>query len=122
MYSTTVVVGRLVKEPEMSYGTKGTPILKMRVQAYMGQDYKEYFDVKVFGKLGEACEKYLKAKSMVLVRGKVKLNQWEYQGRNFASLELLGDEVRFLDKALGSGEKTEQSEPDGSPFDDDPWS
>lgn len=105
MYSKTIVVGNLGRDPEMRYTSGGQAVTTFSVAAsrkYTGQDGKPvekttWFRVTAWGKLGELCNTYLAKGRQVLVEGEVEASAWTGQdGKPRASLELTAKTVRFL--------------------------
>ena len=105
MYSKTVVVGHLGRDPEMRYTSGGQSVTSFSVatsRSWTGQDGARqekttWFRVTAWGKLGELCHQYLAKGRMVLVEGDIDASAWKSQdGEPRASLELTARNVRFL--------------------------
>lgn len=105
MYSKTIVVGHLGRDPEMRYTPSGQPVTSFSVAStrrWTGQDGTQqekttWFRVTAWGKLGELCNQYLAKGRLVLVEGDIEASAWKSQdGEPRASLELTARNVRFL--------------------------
>ena len=105
MYSKTIVVGRLGRDPEMRYIASGQAVTSFSVatsrrwtaQDGTQQEKTTWFRVTAWGKLGELCNQYLSKGRMVLVEGDIEASAWVAQtGEPRASLELTARNVRFL--------------------------
>lgn len=105
MYSKTIVVGHLGRDPEMRYTPNGQPVTSFSVAStrrWTGQDGTQqekttWFRVTAWGKLGELCNQYLAKGRLVLVEGDIEASAWKSQdGEPRASLELTARNVRFL--------------------------
>lgn len=106
MFSKTIVVGHLGRDPELRYTSGGQPVCSFAVattrtwtdQSGEHQEKTTWFRVTAWGKLGELCNQYLAKGRLVLVEGEVDASAWMPQEGNEprASLELTARNVRFL--------------------------
>ncbi|MCS6845692.1 MAG: single-stranded DNA-binding protein [Caldilineales bacterium] len=105
MYSKTIVVGHLGRDPEMRYTPSGQPVTSFSVastrrwttQDGTQQEKTTWFRVTAWGKLAELCNQYLSKGRLVLVEGDIDVSAWRSQdGEPRASLELTARNVRFL--------------------------
>lgn len=121
MFSETIIVGKLAFDPEARMTKSGKQMTTMRIPVNTGSgDYKKttWFNVTAFGKIAEACEKYLQKGDSALVRGSVELQEYESKGEKKYSIGLIADSVTFLSKA--APKQPEQSQPQPS-NDDNPF-
>ena len=105
MFSKTIIVGHLGRDPELRYTSGGQPVCSFSVatsrswtdQSGQPQEKTTWFRVTAWGKLGELCNQYLTKGRLVLVEGEVDASAWSAQtGEPRASLELTARNVRFL--------------------------
>ncbi len=105
MYSKTIVVGRLGRDPEMRYTPSGSSVTSFSVatsrrwtdQSGQQQEKTTWFRVTAWNKLAELCHQYLSKGRMVLVEGEIEASAWVAQdGQPRASLEITARNVRFL--------------------------
>src|SRR3990172_12825676 len=83
MYSKTIVVGHLGRDPELRYTQAGDGVCSFSVATSrkytnkVGEKIEEttWFKVAVWGKMGEACQEYLKKGSLVLVEGELQADK-----------------------------------------------
>jgi len=110
--SNITITGNLGHDPEMRYTPAGKAVTNFSVavnRQYTGTDgqlVKEtaWFKVSAWGKSAEACSKYLKKGSMVLVEGRLDYDRntggpkiWTAaDGTPHADLGLIASVVRFL--------------------------
>lgn len=115
MFSKTIIVGHLGRDPELRYTSGGQPVCSFSVatsrswtdQNGQPQEKTTWFRVTAWGKLGELCNQYLSKGRLVLVEGEVDASAWSAQtGEPRASLELTARNVRFLGGRDGSGVPT----------------
>jgi single-strand DNA-binding protein len=105
-----IIIGRLVRDPEIKYTTAGTPVTKFSIANNAGftqnnekKDVVNYFDVVVWGNQAENCEKYLKKGSQAAIEGHLRQNRWTDQatGKTLSKVEINANSVQFLTPALG---------------------
>ncbi len=83
-----ILIGRLGKDPEMSYTPNGLAVTKFTVainryaksQTGERQDETDWYSIVAFNKLAETCNTYLKKGSKVYIEG--RLAQRKYTDRN----------------------------------------
>jgi len=112
MFSKTIIVGHLGRDPELRYTSGGQSVCSFSVatsrswtdQSGQPQEKTTWFRVTAWGKLGELCNQYLTKGRLVLVEGEVDASAWSAQtGEPRASLELTARNVRFLGGKDGGG-------------------
>ncbi|HSN78537.1 MAG TPA: single-stranded DNA-binding protein [Anaerolineae bacterium] len=105
MFSKTIVVGHLGRDPELRFTPSGQQVCSFSVatsrswtdQSGQPQEKTTWFRVTAWGKLGELCHQYLAKGRLVLVEGEIDASAWTAQtGEPRASLELNARNVRFL--------------------------
>jgi single-strand DNA-binding protein len=105
MFSKTIVVGYLGRDPELRFTPSGQQVCSFSVatsrswtdQSGQPQEKTTWFRVTTWGKLAELCQQYLTKGRLVLVEGEVDASAWTAQtGEPRASLELNARNVRFL--------------------------
>lgn len=105
MFSKTIVVGHLGRDPELRFTPSGQQVCSFSIattrtwtdQNGQPQEKTTWFRVTTWGKLAELCHQYLTKGRLVLVEGEVDASAWTGQtGEPRASLELNARNVRFL--------------------------
>lgn len=105
MFSKTIIVGRLGKDPELRFTSSGQPVCSFSVATDRSwtdasgerKEKTTWFRVTAWGKLAELCNQYLAKGRLVLVEGEIDASAWMPQeGEPRASLELTARNVRFL--------------------------
>ena len=101
-----MIIGNLVRDPELRYTTNGTAVCSMRMavnrrfRTREGEDREEscFVDVSAFGRQAELCDSYLQKGAPAYVEGRLQLDQWEDKntGRNRSKLEVNARQVQFL--------------------------
>lgn len=115
--NSVVVVGRVGQKPELKYLTTGTAVLDLSIanNAYQGQgkeDKVNWFNVTVFGKRAESCEKYLDKGSQVVVLGRMDHQTWMTKdNQKRSTIKIIANTVQFV----GSKKNASQPEPEAQP-------
>jgi single-strand DNA-binding protein len=113
-----IVIGRLVKNPEIKYTTNGTPVTKFSIannfsftQNNEKKDYTSYFDINVWGNQAVVCEKYLKKGSQVAIVGSLRQNRWNDKatGQTRSKVEITASSIQFLTPQSGTSGASTQS-------------
>jgi len=132
-----IIIGRLVRNPEIRYTTSGTPVTKFSVannMTYMQNNEKKdlvnYFDINVWGNQAVNCEKYLKKGSQVAIIGSLRQNRWadKATGQTRSKVEITANTVQFLspvtagssDQGSSTNMNTNNQNVDDH-FIEDPW-
>ena len=115
-------MGNLTRDPEVRYTANGTAVGDLSIainDSYKAQDgtVKEtvtYVDIEVWGRQAETCKQYLVKGRPVFIKGTLKLDQWEKDGKKYSRLKVRADNVQFLggraEGGGGGGERTSRSE------------
>jgi single-strand DNA-binding protein len=97
--NTLVLTGRLTRDPELKYSSKGTAICKFSVandQSYKENKQVNFFDVTAFGKVGEIVAEYKKKGEPVLIEGRIQQERWEKDGDKRSKVSIIANTVSFL--------------------------
>lgn len=119
MYSKTVLVGNLARDPESRQAGETTVTrLVVAVNDTYSKDKVSYVDVEAWGKLGEICQKYLTKGRQALVDGRLVQDTWEKDGKKNSKLYVKADNVQFLgskgDKETSGSSNTTPAATSGS--------
>ena len=122
MFQQTIIIGRLGKDPEMSYTKDGQPVTHLNVavnEKYKSGDEEQervtWFEVTAWGRLAETTNQYLEKGRQVMVRGRISASAWTTQeGEHRASLKLTAQEVKFLGNG-SNGESEDDIPPEDEP-------
>jgi len=119
--NSILIEGNLVKDPELSYTSKGTAVCKFSVACNRSwkqddefQKEVSYFDVSVWMRQAEVCGEYLKKGRGVRVVGRLKQDRWtDADGKPHSRVEIVAEHVEFkpqLKKQDGDGREAEKAE------------
>jgi single-strand DNA-binding protein len=122
--NSILVEGNLVKDPELSYTSKGTAVCKFTVacnRAYKQDDQLQkevsFFDVSTWTRLAEVCGEYLKKGRGVRVVGRLKQDRWtDTDGKPHSRVLIVAEHVEFKPQLHkeGEGEKAEGEKEEGA--------
>ncbi|OQY32539.1 MAG: single-stranded DNA-binding protein [Spirochaetaceae bacterium 4572_59] len=121
--NSIILEGNLVRDPEGKLTPKGTALCEFSVAS--NRFYKQdgvrhsevsYFDVEVWSKVAESCEKHLNKGRGVRVVGRLKQNRWtDEQGLSHSRIKVVGEHVEF--KPLYTGSAGSEINEDGDAID-----
>jgi single-strand DNA-binding protein len=112
-FNRVILAGNLVRDPEIRYLPSGLSVTSFGIAVNsrykQNNELKEdvsFFDIVVFGKMGENCAEYLSKGRPVLVEGRLRQRRWEAEGVKRSKIEVVADGVQFLGapKSGGSAE------------------
>jgi single-strand DNA-binding protein len=89
----------LTRDPELVTTSGGTDICLMRIAVKRAarDGAAGYFDVKAFGDQASACAEYLSAGREVGIEGRLRFEEFETKGGDYASrVYIVADAVEFL--------------------------
>ena len=95
-----ILIGNLTKDPETKTSSSDVLIVNFSIAVdRIKKDAKEvdFFDVTVFGKLAEICNKYLTKGKKVCVDGNLRQDRWtDSDGNNKSKISIIANNVQFL--------------------------
>jgi single-strand DNA-binding protein len=129
MLNKVMLIGNLGKDPEVRYTQGGQAVCALRIatsrswtdkQSGQKKEETEWFDVEVWGKMGESCGEYLEKGRSVFVEGRLKTDAWEDKttGQKRSRQKVVAENVRFLGGGKGGGAAPAEEAPaaaDGVP-------
>ena len=118
MLNTVILVGRLVRDPELRYTQGGVPVGHFTVAVdrpflnQQGQREADFIDVVVWRQLAETCAQHLSKGRLVAVEGRLQVRTYQTQeGQRRKVAEVVADAVRFLDSPR-AGARADQESPE----------
>jgi len=110
-FNKVILIGNLTRDPELKYTPKGTAACQIGMAVNrkwrneQGQDQEEvtFLDVQSWGKQAEAIAKYLRKGSPLFVEGRLKLEEWEKDGKKQSKLRVVLESFQFLGGAKQEG-------------------
>ena len=110
-FNKVIVMGNLTRDPELRHTPKGSAVCDFAIavnETYRTGDgnLKEevcYVEIVVWGRVAETCREYLGKGSLVLIEGRLQLDQWEADGQKKSRMRVRADMVKFLGKPRAGG-------------------
>lgn len=104
MLNRVILIGRLVRDPELRYTPSGVPVARFTVAVdrpfvnQQGERGTDFIDIVTWRKLAETCSQHLGKGRLVAVEGRLQVRSFETQeGQRRRVAEVVADTVRFLD-------------------------
>jgi len=120
--NNVVLIGRLVRDPDMRYTPNGVAVTTFTLAVDRpfqngGKKETDFIPIVTWRQLAENCANHLTKGRLVAVQGRIQTRQYENnEGRKVNVTEVVADVVRFLERA----EKQQPSGGgNGDPFADD---
>jgi len=118
MLNKVFLIGRLTKDPVITYLPSGTPVVDLTIaynrryrnQEGEWQEETHFFDVKAYGKSAEDWATRFSKGYMVLVEGKLVQEKWEREGKKFSKVRIVAESIRLISKPKGAEEEVSEEE------------
>lgn len=117
-YNRTILVGRLTRDPQLSYLPNQTPVAELGMainRRWKGQDGENkedvcFVDLRAYGKQAEVLNQYLHRGDPLLVEGRLQFSSWEAKdGTKRSKLRVVVESFQFL----GQGRQQDEQAPTG---------
>lgn len=113
------VTGNLTADPELRHTGGGTAVCSLRIavngrrkdQSGNWVDKPNFFNVTVWGAMGENCDRYLEKGRPVAIDGRLEWSEWEKDGQKRQKVEIVADTVQFLGSGGNSGSGDQSAPP-----------
>ena len=110
MLNHIVLMGRLVRDPELRRTQSGVPVASFRIAVdrdfgnrETGEREADFIDVVAWRQTGEFVSKYFAKGRMAVVSGRLQMRNWtDNQGNKRTSAEVVADNVYFGDSKRDS--------------------
>lgn len=113
MYNKAVLIGRLVRDPDMRVTLSGVTVTRFsiavdRIRSREGKDgVTDFIRVVAWRRLAEICGEYLKKGKLVAVEGRLQFSSFEKDGDKVVSAEVIADNLQMLDRGAPQSEYQE---------------
>lgn len=128
MFSQTIIIGRVGKNPEMRFTPTGKAVTNFSVATsnkYGDKEETTWFRVVTWQKQAEVCNQYVKKGMLVMVVGRLNPDEngnpkvfTKQDGSAGSNFELTAQNVKFLSNKVQSSENS-HGEQDGSEIAED---
>lgn len=115
-----ILIGNVGSDPELNQTQSGTSYMRFSVATTERTGKKdgekkeltEWHRCVMFDKVAEALAPYMSKGKQVYVEGKLRTRQWEKDGQNHYSTEIIVNEIKLLgSKPASAGESQAQQKP-----------
>lgn len=107
-FNKVLLMGNLTRDPELRYTASGAAVcsfgLAVNRKFKQGEEWKDevcFVDLTVWGNQGENCAEYLHKGSLVFIGGRLNYQTWEADGQKRSKLEVVANNVQFLNEKKG---------------------
>jgi single-strand DNA-binding protein len=110
-YNKVIIIGRLVREPEISNLPSGTQVANFVIaynrsfkdQSGQWKEESHFFDVKVFGRLIQQIVQRLRRGDLVLVEGRLHQDKWldKNTGEPRSKIRIVALDIKLLSPTRG---------------------
>lgn len=103
MLNRIILIGRLVRDPELRYTSNGTPVCNFRIAVdrnYTNRDGErdtDFIDIVTWRKLAENVAQHLGKGRLVGIDGRLQIRRSEKDNRTYINPEVVAENVQFLD-------------------------
>src|SRR5579863_5928651 len=116
------LMGNLTRDPELRQTPTGQNVTSFSLalnRSYKDtngdwQEATDYIDIVCWGPLAERVAQYLSKGRRCLVQGRLQSRSWEQDGQKRSKVEVLANDVTFLD-SRGAGGGAEESSSEDAP-------
>ena len=106
-----VIVGRLVRNPELRYTSSNKAITKITIACNNSKDDTTFLDITIFGKMAETTNEYCQKGDILEIEYIVKNYNWEdEEGKRHFTYNFIANRVEFISKASKSTNKVETTQ------------
>lgn len=110
-FNQVILMGNLTRDPELRQTPNGQNVVSFSLalnRSYRDasgewQEATDYIDVVAWAQLAERVAQYLKKGSRCMVVGRMQSRSWEQDGQKRSKVEVLANDVTFLDSRGGEG-------------------
>ena len=105
-YNRIILVGNLVRDPEIRYVQSGSPVTKFTIavnRRTKQDDSADYIDIVAWDKLAETSNTYLRKGASVLIEGRLSMRSYESKsGEKHKAAEVIISLMQMLGRASAS--------------------
>ncbi len=98
-----ILMGRLTRDPELRTTPGGKSVVNfgLAVDRFGQSEEADFFEIVAWERLAELVNQYLTKGRRCLVQGRLTQRRWEQDGQNRSRIEVVANDVTFLDSAGG---------------------
>lgn len=128
MLNRVILIGRLTREPELTYTPAGVAVTKFTIavdrpfSSNGGEREADFIPVVTWRQLAETCANYLRKGRLTAIEGRIQVRNYENnEGKRVYVTEVIADNVRFLESSNRENRNDQEttSKTSHDPFKDD---
>lgn len=112
------LLGNITRDPDFRQTPNGMSVVTLSLAVNHSfkdksgewQNGVNYFTIICWRALADRCDQFLRKGSKVLVLGKLQSRQWEKDGKKFSRIEVVANDVMFLDGRKSQDESIQADE------------
>ena len=107
MYNKLIVMGNLVRSPEVKEIGNDNPVCNFTIAANRKRGDNEevaYVDCASFGKQGEVIGKHVSKGDRLLIEGRLSTESWESEGKKRSKLSCIVEQFSFANGPKGQSD------------------
>lgn len=111
MLNRVILIGRLVRDPELRYVPSGQPVASFTLAvdrpftSQQGEQQTDFIDIVAWRRLAEQVTQYLGKGRLVAVEGRLQIRSYETaDGQKRKVAEVVATNIRFLDRKASAPE------------------
>jgi len=111
-----VLVGRLTRDAELKYTNTGVAVCKFSLAVNRRRkkddqwiEEASFFNVVVWGKIGEVLHQYLVKGKQIGIQGELRQNRWEQDGQPRSKVEIIVANIQLLGSKAGTAPSNQES-------------
>lgn len=112
-----ILMGRLVRDPEISSSTSGTTFARYTIAVDRkfkkeGEPTADFFNCTSFGKQAEFVERYLKKGTKIVVSGRLQNNNYTNKdGQKVYDVRIMVEDIEFAESKSEGGSTSAEKKP-----------
>lgn len=108
-FNQVILMGNITREPSLSFTPNRTAVVEFGLavnRKWKMQDGSQgeevlFVECQVFGKRAEVVDKYFKKGSPIFVQGRLKLEQWDKDGKTHSRIRVIVENFEFIGSKQG---------------------
>ena len=99
-----ILVGNLTRDVELKYTQSGKAYVRAGIavnRPFSKNKEVDFFNLVIWNKLAEICDKYLHKGSKIVVEGRLQTSTYEKNGVKHNAVEVVVDGIEFADGKKG---------------------
>lgn len=122
MRNTVILVGRLVRDPELRYTTTNKAICEFTLAVDRDKEHADFIRIQTWNKTAEMLNKYCQKGDLIGIRGSLRHEVYEKDGEKKSKDYVVASSIAFLGQKRKENNSQEQMQTydkhDNTPFEE----